>query len=89
LTYNFLLFCLTDFRSTTQDIDSSLQNSFDACIDNCAQRNSANRLPPCEGLTFDANLTSYRNANCFLKTKITGSFPYKDDLVQAGAQLLS
>lgn len=88
-SYTFLLFCQTDFRSISQDIDSSIQYSFDSCINNCALRNSANKLPQCQGLTFDANLTSYKVANCFLKTGITASVPYTLDQVQAGALLLS
>jgi hypothetical protein len=84
-SYTFQILCQTDFRSTAEDIDSSLEYTFDSCINSCALRNSANQLPQCDGLTFDGNLTRFATANCFLKTGITEVVAYTVDLVQAGA----
>ncbi|KAF2674171.1 hypothetical protein BT63DRAFT_419476 [Microthyrium microscopicum] len=88
-TYNFLLLCKTDFKTTTGNIDSSRQYSFTDCIDSCAARNSAKALPQCSGLTWGANLTHYTGVNCFLKAAITSSVPFNSDDPQAGALLLT
>lgn len=87
--YAFLVLCQTDLVSGSRDIDSSLQYSLDGCLDHCAARNGAAKLPQCQGLTWDANLTKYGDFNCFLKTTVTARKPYTGDQVQAGAVLLN
>jgi hypothetical protein len=80
-----------DLHSSVQDVNISLQYTFDACINNCVLRNNAGLTPKCEGVTFSGNLTSqhYATGNCYVKTSITGPVPYTEDQVQASAWLLA
>lgn len=66
-SYTFQILCQTDFRSTAEDIDSSLEYTFDSCINSCALRNSVNQLPQCGGLTYDGNLTRFCGCKLFFK----------------------
>ncbi|KAL2285548.1 hypothetical protein FJTKL_08191 [Diaporthe vaccinii] len=87
---NFLVYCLTDFRTGSGNIAQSLEPSISDCIGSCVTFNSenANTDSPCQGLTFGANLTRYGGANCFLKTGPLTKVPYTVDDFQAGALLL-
>ncbi|KAG6362864.1 hypothetical protein INS49_007959 [Diaporthe citri] len=86
---NFLVYCLTDFRTGSENIAQSLQPSISDCIGSCVTYNSEheNTDSPCQGLTFGANLTQFGGVNCFLKTGPLTKVPYKADS-QAGALLL-
>ncbi|KKY33736.1 hypothetical protein UCDDA912_g06290 [Diaporthe ampelina] len=86
----FLVYCLTDFQTESSNIAQSLEPSISDCIGSCVTYNSENENTdsPCQGLTFGANLTRYRSANCFLKTGPLTKKPYTRDDFQAGAILL-
>jgi hypothetical protein len=85
----FVLYCLKDFSSKSKDFGVSLAYSFNSCIDKCVEHNAGGKDPPCQALTFGANLTQYHDANCFLKTAVTGVTEYLGGQGnQAGALLL-
>ena len=81
----FLIMCQTDFKPVSNNIDQALVNTLDECMDRCAAYNQSS----CDAITWDGNLNTYPDANCFLKHGINGTGVYVKDHVQAGALVTS
>lgn len=54
---SFIIYCQTDFKSSTGNVRDLLQASVDECIEACVEYSLNNTDAPCHGMTFGANLT--------------------------------
>ena len=88
--YSFLQVCSTDIRPPADgivvDVSTSLQTSFQACMDACARYNQDVKKGGCAGASWIIFSPTHpdRNSKCFLKSDRGVATSDKEQVVASG-----